>query len=68
MPSVGTFAGMTMSTPYGLPSVFSSIQVEHGVELVGVVEPHAAEHAQPAGPADRRRHVLGRREREDRVG
>ena len=26
VPSVGTLAGMTMSTPYGLPSVFSSIQ------------------------------------------
>ena len=26
VPSVGTVAGMTMSTPYGLPSVLSSIQ------------------------------------------
>ena len=67
MPSVGTFAGMTMSTPYGFPSVFSSIQLEHGVEFVRVVEPHAAEHAQPAGPRHRRRDVLGRGEREDRV-
>src|SRR5687767_7388698 len=28
VPSVGTLAGMTMSTPYGLPSVFSSIHVK----------------------------------------
>ena len=27
MPSVGIFIGITTSTPYGLPSVFSSIQV-----------------------------------------
>ena len=27
LPSVGTFAGITTSTPYGLPSVFSSIQL-----------------------------------------
>ena len=26
VPSVGILAGMTTSTPYGLPSVFSSIQ------------------------------------------
>lgn len=25
VPSVGTFAGITMSTPYGLPSVLASI-------------------------------------------
>ena len=27
MPSVGIFIGITMSTPYGLPSVLSSSQV-----------------------------------------
>lgn len=26
LPSVGTLAGITMSTPYGLPSVLASIQ------------------------------------------
>ncbi|SHV42964.1 Uncharacterised protein [Mycobacteroides abscessus subsp. abscessus] len=26
VPSAGTLAGITISTPYGLPSVFSSIQ------------------------------------------
>ena len=67
VPSVGIFAGITMSTPYGLPSVFSSIQLQDRLELVGVVEPDAAEHAHPAGPGDRRGDLLRRGEREDRV-
>ncbi len=67
VPSVGILAGITMSTPYGLPSVFSSIQLQHGLEVVGIVEPDAAEHAEPAGLADRRGHLLRRGEDEDRV-
>ena len=67
MPSVGIFIGITTSTPYGLPSVLSSSQVSVRVELVGVVEPHAAEHAEPAGARDRGGDVLGRGEGEDRV-
>jgi len=40
---------------------------QHGVELAGVVEAHAAQHAEPARPADRGRDVLGRAEPDDRV-
>ena len=67
MPSVGIFIGITTSTPYGLPSVFSSSQVSVCVELVGVVEPDAAEDAEAAGARHRGGDVLGRGEREDRV-
>jgi hypothetical protein len=42
--------------------------VQDGVELLGVVEPDTAQHTEPTRPAHRRRHVLGRREREDRLG
>ena len=37
------------------------------VELLGVVEPDRAEHAEPTGTGDRGGHVLGGREGEDRV-
>ena len=67
VPSVGIFIGITMSTPYGLPSVLSSSQVSVSLELVGVVEADAAEDAEPAGARDRGGDVLGRGEREDRV-
>ena len=67
VPSVGIFIGITTSTPYGLPSVLSSSQVSACVELVGVVEPDAAEDAEAAGARDRGGDVLGRGEREDRV-
>ena len=67
MPSVGIFIGITTSTPYGLPSVFSSSQVSVCVELLGVVEADAAEDTEPAGARDRRGDVLGRGEGEDRV-
>ena len=50
MPSVGIFIGITMSTPYGLPSVLSSSQCQDALELLGVVEPDAAQHAEAAGP------------------
>src|SRR5690349_2971645 len=41
---------------------------QRGVEVVRLVETHAAEDAEPARAADRRCDVLGRREPEDRVG
>src|SRR5581483_5664488 len=40
---------------------------EYGIQFGRVVEPDAAEHAEPAGPADRRGDVLGRGESVDRV-
>ena len=41
--------------------------VQRGVQVGRVVEPDAAEHAQPARPADGRRDMLGRGEADDRV-
>jgi hypothetical protein len=40
---------------------------QDGVQFGGIVEPDAAEHAHPPGPADRGRDVLGRGEPDDRV-
>ncbi len=40
---------------------------QHGFEVVGVVEPHAAKHAETARLADRGGHLLRRGEDEDRV-
>ena len=56
-----------MSTPYGLPSVFCVHPLQDVLEIVGVVEPDAAEHAETAGPGDRGGHLLRRGEDEDRV-
>ena len=67
MPSVGIFIGITMSTPYGLPSVLSSSQVRTRSSSSVSLKRTQPEHAEPAGPRDRGRDVLGRREREDRV-
>src|SRR5262249_24232071 len=40
---------------------------QYRVELVRVVEPYATEDPEPAGAADRGRHLFGRGEADDRV-
>ena len=40
---------------------------QYGLEIVGVVEPHAAQHTEPAGLADRSGYLLRRGEDKDRI-
>ena len=56
---------MTTSTPYGLPSTWSSIQLS-SVSSSSGVKYERAEHAHAAGAADRGDHVAAVTEREDR--
>ena len=59
------FAGITMSTPYGLPSTCSSIQFSSISSWSGLKR-ERAEHAEAAGLADRGDDVAAVREGEDR--
>ena len=59
------FSGIAKSTPYGLPSMFSSIQRQLDLELVGA-ERERAEHAVAAGLAHRGDDVAAVREGEER--
>ena len=67
VPSVGTLGGHD-----DVDSVRPAVSVlvhpaQDILEVVGVVEPHAAEHTETAGLADRGGNLLRWRENEDRI-
>ncbi len=64
-PGSSTLAGITRSTPYGLPSTCSSIHFS-SISSSSGVKYERAEHAHASGPAHRGDDVTAMAEREDR--
>ena len=67
VPSVRHLGGHDDVDAVGLAVGVLVHPAQDGLEVVGVVEPHAAQHTEPAGLADRGGDLLRWREDEDRI-